>query len=407
MAQKKSRELFTKGDQMNLVFVERPFYFGDKVFARTVAILPDGREIKPQSRRFKPVVGTDYPCSVIWRKSARGRDYGLAMPSMPYTLSPEEWVPADSTSISAVLTETLTFREMPAKGNRPARLMAYDHEGRIIFLDRQSKAIAGQPTQCVIVEAMSCGFAIPLTLAQATTGSAIVKLGEMIGEITLDDLKHVLVSSPKPLVRDPKSPADFGKSSVYRSIYDLLSDAKENRMVDERSSADEIRRAYAKRVGKVHPDKVLAPFGGQDKAPIVLRLKAQYYFDAMRQAYERALELIERRIAPKAEATVEQTAVSPPAEEASVPPTQETEPVVEAVEETATALEPEPAAPSNAPAVGAPVTLEQLLDAHGSALMFVIRDAKRRGIIPMNLTGTPEQQRDVLKQKLLAMRAAE
>lgn len=263
-----------KNEQIEVIFAEKDFGDGP----RPVCYMGDGLVIYPATRRFQPKPGVAYQCDV--RVVGNGK-VGLARPTLPYTLSPKEWVP--TSDLRRVLVRELTFFQ------NKGRIMARDR-GQVVFPDNGVNITVGQPTPCMLRERGTVSFALPLPQEARSSEKGLVKLAEVIGEATIKDLAFVVLLTAKnrPGVALAKTDGDVELISSYRNVYDILG-------VSERATADEVKKAYRQKVAAVHPDKVLQAFGGKEKAPVVVRMNAEGFFNTLTQAYERVLELIERR----------------------------------------------------------------------------------------------------------------
>lgn len=306
--------VFAKGEQMSLVFVERRFGSSSRI----VSTLADGRIIYPATLRFRPRHGDTINCSVVWRENGRGNAFGLAMPSQPYTLTPDRWVP--DSELATCLVVNLVFASREKKDG----LIAF-YEGRAVFPARgfEKRTVAGQSVQCLLHEAGSIAYATPISLEQATSSTALAKLAEVIGEVTELDLHYVVVKTArvKPGLRTAASEKDLVVAPEYRSTWEILS-SNGGLTVSAASSAKDVNRAYRAKRAKVSTDVILAPFGGLEKAPLAVRRSAEFFCAALDEAKERALKLIERREAksPNAAAAPEKPAtVTAPSAPAAAP----------------------------------------------------------------------------------------
>jgi len=304
---------FSKGEQMEVIFVKKDFGSG----VRLVSYLQDGTVIFPKSLRFKPVAGKKYQCSVKFRENSRG-PFGLALPTLPMTLTPKEWIPVEE--LRSCLVANLVFEQKKGREGQDARLIAF-HEGRAVFPDNGTTVAPGKPTACLLREAGNVAFAIPIGVEQST-GKGLMRLGEKLGEVLEADLKHVVVkvaSKKAGVVGMPKTDAELDISGEYRNIYEVLSDAEAKVMVTESSTEDEVNKAYRRKAQQLHPDRVAQDFGGGDKLPLPIKKNAEFFFEALGTAKERALDLIsrkkekgEKREAPKAEANQSEGNASAP-----------------------------------------------------------------------------------------------
>ncbi|HTK04611.1 MAG TPA: hypothetical protein VL500_03440 [Candidatus Eisenbacteria bacterium] len=300
---------FSKGEQMEVVFGLQN--------NRPVSCLEDGTLIFPKSLRFRPIPGKKYQCSVKFRENARGT-FGLALPTLPMTLTPKEWVPVEE--LRSCLVVELVFEQKRGREGQDARLIAF-HEGRAVFPDVGTTVVTGKRTACLLREAGNVAFAIPIGVEQST-GKGLMLLGERLGEVLEADLKHVVVkfaSKKNGVIGMPKVDADLEISGEYRSIYEVLSDAEAKVMVTESSTEDEVNKAYRRKTLLLHPDRVAQDFGGGDKLPLPIKKNAEFFFEALGTAKERALDLIsrkkgksEKREAPKAQANQSEGNASAP-----------------------------------------------------------------------------------------------
>ncbi|MEY4745351.1 MAG: hypothetical protein RL272_1296 [Candidatus Parcubacteria bacterium] len=284
-----SQHAFTKGEQIEVIFVQKDFGSGSRV----VSYLTDGTIVFPKTLRFRPIPGKKYQCSVMIRDNDRG-PFGLALPTLPMTLTPKEWVPVEE--LRSCLVANLTFQQKPGREGQDRRLIAF-HEGRAVFPDNGTTVVPGRPVACLLREAGNVAFAIPLGIEQST-GTGLVRLGELVGEVNLTDLMHVVVkaaSKKAGVVGMPKADADLDVSGEYRNIYELLSDPEAKVLVNESSSEDEVNKAYRRKTLLLHPDRVAQDFGGQDKVPLPIKKNAEFFFEALGTAKDRALDLIARK----------------------------------------------------------------------------------------------------------------
>lgn len=298
--------VFSKGEQHELIFAEKNFGGRTKLvsyfFEDTTVV------IFPKSLRFRPIPGKKYQCSVKFRENDRGT-IGLALPTLPHTLTPKEWIPIEE--LRSCLVTTITFEKRRGREGQDARLIAF-HDGRAVFPDNGTTVVEGKPTACLLREAGNVAFAIPIGFEHAS-GTGLVRLGEKLGEVLEADLKHVVVrvASKKPgVIGMPKVEADLDVSGEYRNIYELLSDPEARVVVSESSSEDEVAKAYRCKAQLLHPDKVAQDFGGADKTPLPIKKNSEFFFEALGTAKDRALDLIARkkaksdkREAPQAEAS--------------------------------------------------------------------------------------------------------
>jgi hypothetical protein len=294
-----------KGEQMELIFGEMQIA-GER---RMVSMLADGTYVYPDSLRFRPMSTVDgrpsgepkrYVCSVRFKETRKGK-IGLARPTLPHTLTPREWVPFEE--LQSVLLVPLVF-ELRGKpgGDGEKRLIAF-YNGRAVFPNTGTTVAAGQRTLCMLREAGNVAFAVPVSIEQ-TKGKGLMKLAEALGEASIADLAYVVLKTAKakPGVGRPKEEKDVEiAADSYRSVYELLSDPDRGVVVNESSTEDEIAKAYKGKVRSVHPDTVCSAWGGQDKAPVIVRKNAQLFFEAIESAKSRALEIIESRKDKKAE----------------------------------------------------------------------------------------------------------
>ena len=297
--------VFARGEQMSLVFVERRFGSSSRI----VSTLADGRIIYPATLRFRPRHGDTINCSVVWRENGRGNAFGLAMPSQPYTLTPDRWVP--DSELATCLVVNLVFSQRDKKDG----VIAF-HEGRAVFPARgfEKRTPVGQAVQCLLHEAGSIAYGTPLNPEQTTSSTALAKLAEVIGEVTEIDLHYVVVKTArvKPGLRTATTEKDLVIAPEYRSTWEILS--SNGLTVSATSSAKDVNRAYRAKRAKVSTDVILAPFGGLEKAPLAVRRSAEFFCAALDEAKERAMKIIERHAA---KSTTTPAAPEKPAETAS------------------------------------------------------------------------------------------
>lgn len=298
---------FTKGEQIEIIFVKKDFGSGP----RLVSYLSDGTIVFTKSLRFKPTPGKKYQCSVMIRENSRG-PFGLALPTLPMTLTPKEWVPIEE--LRSCLVANLVFEQKRGREGQDQRLIAF-HEGRAVFPDNGTTVVPGKPVACLLREAGNVAFAIPLGIEQSS-GTGLVRLGEKLGEVLEADLKHVVVKAASKragVVGMPKADADLDVSGEYRNIYELLSDPEAKVMVSESSTEDEVNKAYRRKTLLLHPDRVAQDFGGQDKVPLPIKKNAEFFFEALGTAKDRALDLIARKKAKSDKREAPKAATAPDA----------------------------------------------------------------------------------------------
>lgn len=289
--------VFSKGEQMEIVFAEKDFPSG----RRKVSYVTDESGsiiVYPKSKRFQPIPGKAYQCSVMFKENSRGK-FGLALPSTPFTLTPKEWLPVEE--LRSCLVVSLVFQQKAGREGQDKRLIAFN-EGRAVFPDNGTTVVAGKLTQCLLREAGNVAFAIPVGVEQQT-GKGLMLLGEKLGEVLREDLLHVVVrcARKKAGVHIVKSDGDIEVSGEYRSIYEILSNKDANAVVTESSTEDEINKAYRRITLVLHPDKVAQDFGGADKLPLLVKKNAEFFFEALGTAKERAIDLIARKKGGSAE----------------------------------------------------------------------------------------------------------
>lgn len=290
-------QVFSKGEQMEVVFAEKDFPSG----RRKVSYVTDESGsiiVYPKSKRFQPVPGKPYQCSVMFKENSRGK-FGLALPSTPFTLTPKEWLPVEE--LRSCLVVSLVFQQKAGREGQDKRLIAFN-EGRAVFPDNGTTVVAGKLTQCLLREAGNVAFAIPVGVEQQT-GKGLMLLGEKLGEVLREDLLHVVVRSArkKAGVHIVKSDGDIEVSGEYRSIFEILSNADAKTVVTESSTEDEVNKAYRRITLVLHPDKVAQDFGGADKLPLTVKKNSEFFFEALGTAKERAIDLIARKKGGSAE----------------------------------------------------------------------------------------------------------
>lgn len=289
--------VFSKGEQIEIVFAEKDFPSGRRkvsyVTGESGSVI-----IYPKSKRFQPIPGKPYQCSVMFKENSRGK-FGLALPSTPFTLTPKEWLPVEE--LNSCLVVSLVFQQKAGREGQDKRLIAFN-EGRAVFPDNGTTVVAGKLTQCLLREAGNVAFAIPIAIEQQT-GKGLMLLGEKLGEVLREDLLHVVVRSArkKAGVHIVKSDGDVEVSGEYRSIYEILSNSDAKTEVTESSTEDEVNKAYRRITLVLHPDKVAQDFGGADKLPLLVKKNAEFFFEALGTAKERAIDLIARKKGGSAE----------------------------------------------------------------------------------------------------------
>ena len=326
-------------EQIEVTFAEKAVD-GSK---RMISYLGDGTVVYPGTRRFHPKAGTKYLCSVKF--VGRGGKVGLAKPVLPYTLSPSEWVA--TSELRTCCVSTLMFRKNTrmVDGKQVERLIAWDN-GQAVFPDDGVEMPVEKPVTCLLREAGTVAFALPLTVEAQTSQKGLVKLAEIANEASLRDLAFVVVRDTvvkSGTVGAPRSEGDVEEIKRYRNIYDILG-------VKDGATIDEIRRAFKTKAPAVHPDRVLQAFGGKDRAPILVRKNAENYFEALNEAHERALDIIERREqksrvrseakpqATVAKVTTPAVKIEAPKPVAKPTPVAETKPAQDSAEEVAEKL---------------------------------------------------------------------
>jgi hypothetical protein len=350
--------------QMSVVFVRKMIGRGSDAQERIVSYVSvgDGKESVigfPKSEQFRPKTdGTAYDCWAYQMENARGPFY-LFEPVLPYALSPEEFLPPEE--MAHVLTAELIFRMQPGpKGEQPR--LKTQHKGRWVFPDVGTTVIEGRRTRCLLRERGTVCLAIPLTETEIGNVGALVLRASAEGAIDPGALRYVVLKTaePKEGVVRPTSDADLKSQPKreYRNIYDLLSDprAKPAIVVNDRSGADEINKAFRKKIQLVAPDKVQQEWAKRNQVlPFITKKNAEFFFEAIQEAKQRALDIIEQRSAPKGgrKPREEQRPASEPApapavvEQVAVPPAPVAAPAVEeapAHAEATPASEPMPVA---------------------------------------------------------------
>jgi CxxC-x17-CxxC domain-containing protein len=283
---------------MDVVFAKK--FFGDPRHGdeRIVTYIStgDGDSIIGfrKSVRFNPNLnGQSYSCKVAFKENQNGA-FAIVEPALPYQLSTKEWLPLEE--LRSVLTAELTFEMRPPRGGGQPRLIAF-HNGRATFPDKGTTVQAGKRTLCLLREDGNVQFALPISIEQTGTSTGLVKMFENAGHIQLADLAYVVLETAKakPGVGRPKSESDVEIKKEYRSIYDLLSDPEARIAVTDRSNANEIGKAFRHQSRKVHPDSVLASFGGEANAPLVIKMNVKKFFNAVEMAHKQAIDILERK----------------------------------------------------------------------------------------------------------------
>lgn len=282
---------------MDVVFAEKFFGDGRDREKRLVTYISTGEGDSiigfRRSVRFVPKPGQTYSCKVTFKENQNGA-FAIVDPALPYQLSVKEWLPLEE--LRSVLTADLTFEMKPPRGGGQPRLIAF-HNGRATFPDKGTSVQAGKRTNCLLREDGNVQFAIPISIDQGNTSHGLVKMFESAGHIQLADLAYVVLETAKakPGVGRPKTESDVEVKQEYRRIYDLLSDPSARVAVDERSNADELRRAFRHQTMNVHPDRVLPKFGGEANAPLIIKMNVKKFFAAVELAYKQACDILDRK----------------------------------------------------------------------------------------------------------------
>lgn len=267
-----------RGEQMEVLFAEQQFGRSTKI----IAYLGDGTVIYPGSRRFRPRPGKKYLCDV--RFTGQNNKVGLARPVLEYALSPEEWV--SDKDLRQVLVAELVFEEQSRGGQK--RLIAFDN-GQAVFPDRGTEVTVGKPRPYMLRERGTVSFAIALP-QEAQTGTGLVKFAEALQEWSVKDLHYIVLKKAqnKAGVAMARSEKDVEIVSEYRNVHDLLEVAKD-------ATAEEITKAFRRKSVAVHPDRVFQSWSRDGKEPpLLVKMNAQFFFEALNEAKERAVEVLER-----------------------------------------------------------------------------------------------------------------
>jgi hypothetical protein len=189
---------------------------------------------------------------------------------------------------------------------------------------RGTEVSVGRPRRYILKQHNTVRLAIALP-EERGDGKAMIRAAEAAGEWSTEDLKYIVVNG------------------VYRSVYELLG-------VEPSASRAQIKSAAKAKAKALHPDKIAQQYrersGGKDPSETVMTT-AQRYFQAITEAQNKALEILDRAEAKDKGTTASELSSEPAATESTPVSAPVSEPVAPApVEDTVAALEPTaPSAP--------------------------------------------------------------
>lgn len=252
--------------------------------------------------QFRPTAGKTYN---VYYRHERDNDKGPICTVCPAIADPylmlgmDEWLQPEALHQS--LTASLTFRLEPPKHGKGAPRPFCLHKGKAVFQDRGSEVVLDKPALYLLREEGTAYHANLIKIEQSF-GSALILIGVEKGALDPLALRYVVLKSAtaKAGVARPMRESECDIKIERRSIYDLLSSprGKAPFLVDERSSAGEIKKAYRLKVGLVHTDVAEADFldaAGKPRMPFETWLESKFYAAAFKEAYDQALKIIELR----------------------------------------------------------------------------------------------------------------
>lgn len=266
----KGPEVHTRGEQIELIFVEKDFR-GER---RKVAVLGEGTYIDPDYR-FDPVIGETYQCSVMGKRAA---------PTLTAGLPSEVWMP--ESELRKPIKVSLTFRP----GRDSKGFIAF-YRGYPVFPDRGSEVSVDRSRGYLLSYGGNKFFANALPETASEGSGLTASIGESVGHEVAKDPSLVTMKCAKSrpgLVGTPKHEDDTVVTETEKSIWQLLRLAPTDRI-------GKIRSVSKIKIEGTEPERVLKAFGGPEKAPVVIRMNAQFNHDAFCEAAERAIQIAEGR----------------------------------------------------------------------------------------------------------------
>lgn len=273
----------TRGEQLELIFIEKEF-MGER---RKVAVLGDGAYIDPDYQ-FNPVIGETYQCSVMGRRAA---------PTLTAGLPPEVWL--TESELRKPNKVSLVFKE----GRDGKGFIAF-YRGYPVFPDRGSEVSIGRLRDYLLCYAGNKFFANALPETAGKSGGLTASIGESLGREAPEDPSRITLKCAKSrpgLVGTPKSEGDTVVTETEKSIWQLLGLAPTDRI-------GKVRSVSKAKIEETKPERVLKAFGGSEKAPVVIRMNANFNHEAFCEAAERAIQIAEGRGKPKGNTTPDDTA---------------------------------------------------------------------------------------------------
>lgn len=276
-------KVHTRGEQLELIFVEKDFR-GER---RKVAILGDGEYIDPDYR-FNPVIGETYQCSVMGRRAA---------PTLTAGLPSEVWMP--ESELRKPIRVSLSFRE----GRDNKGFIAF-YRGYPVFPDRGSEVSIDRLRDYLLCYEGNKFFANALPETTKEDRGLTASIGESVGRKASKDPSRITLKCAKSrpgLVGTPKGEQDTVVEETEKSIWQLLGLAPTDRI-------GRIRNVSKAKIEETKPERVLKAFGGPEKAPVVIRMNANFNHEAFCEAAERAIQTAEGRGKPAGNTTPDDTA---------------------------------------------------------------------------------------------------